>query len=116
MNGSDAPIDSSGGLIAAVARIAQRLGAVERSIGSRQAVAGGTSTVTTNGSGVATVTHGLPFTPSGIVPAISGTANAWLILVDDPNTTATTFRVVVRTGAGALVTSTSVSFNWIAFS
>lgn len=102
--------------IEARTRVERRVADLERAVArGAQVPAGGVATVTTNASGVATVTHGLPFTPSGVVPAVVGTANAWVVSVDNPNITATTFRVVVRTGAGVAVASTSVTLNWIAF-
>lgn len=102
--------------IEARTRVERRVAALERSVAQGASVpVGGVATVTTNASGVATVTHGVPYTPGGIVATVAGTANAWLILVDNANITATTFRVTVRTGAGVAVASTSVTFNWIAY-
>jgi hypothetical protein len=89
-----------------------RLAELERVIARRQAVRGGVVTVTTDGSGQATITHGLAFTPSGVVAtAQAGTSTQFRI----DTITATSFRVTVWSTAGSLVVG-SVTFAWLAFS
>jgi len=98
-----------------IAKIEARIDELARVASRARPVRGDVAAVTTNTSGVATVTHGLGYKPEGIVASTNGTTAAWLITIDNANITSTSFRVTVRNDTGAVVASTAVSFNWIAF-
>lgn len=69
------------------------------------------STVTTNGSGVGTVTFTEPFSAAPIVTANSRSGFTY---VDTVVPTSTGFTFVARNSVGTLITSTSVTIAWIA--
>lgn len=83
--------------------------AVEERLGAPLAY--GVKTDTTDAAGEITVTHGLDFTPTGIV----ATARSGHVGNRIDNIGATTFRYKALLAGGANAASTSVTFQWIAF-
>lgn len=77
-----------------------------------QTVAGGVTTGTTDADGIVIVTHGLSFTPSGVVASPRSTNHSQHIV---NNIGATTFRYRAFTAAGTPAASASITFQWIAF-
>lgn len=77
-----------------------------------QIMAGGVTTATTDVNGLVVVTHGLPFTPSGVVATPRSTGHAQC-RIDQVG--ATTFRYRAITPVGDVVDTQSVTFSWIAF-
>lgn len=77
----------------------------------------GTSTLTTDGSGYITVTHGAGFTPSAVMAIgqspISTSNMPFNVMVD--TITATTFRTRWADNSGSAIASVSITFRWICF-
>lgn len=72
----------------------------------------GSTTSTTNGSGIITVTHGFGKTPVQVIPIATGST---FYHIQPTTKTSTTFNVIVLDAAGTPVDSTSVSFDWMIF-
>lgn len=77
-------------------------------------IASGSATVSTNGSGIATIAHGLPGTPRAVLVTIGG--NHLLMMATVSSKGSSTFSVrFSRTDTGALYTSFSPIFiEWVA--
>ena len=77
-----------------------------------QTVAGGVTTGTTDADGIVIVTHGLPFTPSGVVGTARSTGHSQGRI---DNITATTFRYRAFHPTGVVIDTQPITFQWIAF-
>jgi hypothetical protein len=72
-----------------------------------------TTPVTTNGSGIAAVTHGLGFTPRVVFAKVLGTTT---LAADAVTYTGTQFSVYVTVrSSGAAVPSTALTIEWVAW-
>ena len=111
MLGQSAPVSSLVEFGDNLRALAARVAELERLAGVPQFV-GGVTTATTDADGIVIVTHGLSFTPSGVVASPRSTNHSQHIV---NNIGATTFRYRAFTAAGTPAASASITFQWIAF-
>jgi hypothetical protein len=87
----------------------KRLTSLEYALGRFQA---GTSSQTTNASGVATVTFAVPYTQA---PQVVIQCRGTIAVANGCTPSTTGFVFNARNAAGALLTSTSINFDWMAY-
>jgi len=110
--GQNAPLDPTIQYTDDIKAIKARLAELERAAGTPSTPTGFVTTDTTDGTGIITVSHGLGYTPTGIV-ATPRSTNHTQCRVD--NITSTQFRYRAWDATGSTVNSTSIAFQWLPF-